>query len=48
MQISQLEVELYKLMMMLRLGPAATKCNEVLVVVKLSHSEVSELKLSEI
>ena len=44
MYANQLEVELYKLMMMLRMGPAATKCNEVLVVVKLNHSEVSELK----
>ena len=28
------------LTMTLRLGPAATNCNEVLVVVKLNHSEV--------
>ena len=43
MYANQLEVELM-LMMTLRLGPAATNCNEVLVVVKLNHSEVSELK----
>ena len=40
---NQLEVELM-LMMTLRFGPAATNCNEVFVVVKLNHSEVSELK----